>query len=250
MTDPIFLPDVPADQVLAALRRAPGNELASGKFTSPDSSAALAANAFGWFLPRPSALPPLPGVPMGQPQSLAIETQMRFPWRGGEHPWLDAAIETPTTLVGIESKRYEPFRPRKNSAFSDAYFRPVWGQGMQRWTDLRDALHSQTLTYRHLDAVQLVKHALGLATQIEKQGKGAVLVYLHAAPSHWASSGKPLDSAAILRHRSEIDDFATRIKGARVTFAALAWQNLIGQWEANPDLAPHAAQLQKAFASL
>ena len=40
MTDPAFVPGVPTEAVLAALRRAPGSELASGKFDSPESSAA------------------------------------------------------------------------------------------------------------------------------------------------------------------------------------------------------------------
>ena len=39
----------PADLVRLSLDRAGGNELASGKFTSPESRAALAANGFGWF---------------------------------------------------------------------------------------------------------------------------------------------------------------------------------------------------------
>ena len=71
--DPQFLPGVPAQAVLSALRRSPGNELASGKFASPESSAALAANAFGWFLDRPGQLPPLPDVPMGQSEQVEVE---------------------------------------------------------------------------------------------------------------------------------------------------------------------------------
>ncbi|MBS3979053.1 MAG: hypothetical protein KGZ77_04545 [Rhodobacteraceae bacterium] len=90
MSIPSFLPGVPAEAVLAALTRAPGSELASGKFDSPESSAALAVNAFGWFLDRPRSLPPLPGVPMGLPQTVAVEAELRFPWSGGRHPWLDA----------------------------------------------------------------------------------------------------------------------------------------------------------------
>ena len=70
-----FLPGVPGEAVLAALRRSPGSELASGKFDSPESSAALVANGFGWFLERPGALPPLPGVPMGQPETVEIEAE-------------------------------------------------------------------------------------------------------------------------------------------------------------------------------
>ena len=92
--------------------RAGGNEIVSGKLNSPESSTALAANAFGWFLERPSELPPFPSLPDADwpAARVEVERQMRFPWRGGCHPWLDAAVETPTCLIGVESKRFEPFR--------------------------------------------------------------------------------------------------------------------------------------------
>jgi hypothetical protein len=39
----LFLPGVPVEHVLRRLAKAGGNEVASGKLASPDSSAALAA---------------------------------------------------------------------------------------------------------------------------------------------------------------------------------------------------------------
>lgn len=249
MTDPVFLPGVPAEAVLAALRRAPGNEVASGKFDSPDSSAALVANAFGWFLDRPQALPPLPGVPMGQPESVEIEAEMRFPWTGGRHPWLDAAITTPTTFVGVESKRYEPFRPGKAVSFSEAYDSRDWGKGMARFTAMRKALTEGKQTYRHLDAVQLVKHAYGLKTQSVKRARGAVLVYLYAEPAQWAS-GKQVSREAVARHRAETADFARAVRGDDVTFAALRWSDLLAQWEKDPALFAHATALRGWFGSV
>lgn len=45
---------------------------------------------------------------------------MRFPWAGGRHPWLDAAVETERYLIGVESKRFEPFRDAKSVRLSDA----------------------------------------------------------------------------------------------------------------------------------
>lgn len=246
---PEFLPGVPADTVLAALSRAPGNELASGKFDSPESSAALAANAFGWFVNRPKMLPPLPGVPMGQPEEVEVEAEMRFPWKGGRHPWLDAALVTPTTLVGVESKRYEPFRPGKATVFSEAYDSRDWGPGMAGYDALRAALSEGRLTYRHLDVAQLVKHAYGLRTQAVKRARGAVLVYLHATPATWAS-GKPVDPQAIRRHAEEIRDFAARVKGQDVTFAPLRWADLLAQWSGVPALADHAAAITARFGVL
>lgn len=249
MTDPVLLPGVPAALVLAALRRSPGSELASGKFDSSESSAALAVNAFGWFLERPKALPPLPGVPMGQPDAVEVEAEMRFPWTGGRHPWLDAAITTATTLVGVESKRYEPFRPQKAVGFSEAYDSRDWGERMARFGAVRQALTSGKLAYRHLDAVQLVKHAFGLRTQGLKRARGAVLVYLHAAPAQWAN-GKTVDPAGIARHADEIADFADRVRGEAVTFVPLRWADLLADWSRHAALAPHAAALTARFGPL
>jgi hypothetical protein len=244
-----FLPGVPAEAVLAALSRAPGSELASGKFDSPESSAALVANAFGWFLERPRSMLPLPGVPMGLPVTLDIEAELRFPWSGGRHPWLDAVITTATTLVGVESKRYEPFRPAKASSFSEAYDSRDWGKGMARYTAMRLALTEGRQSYRCLDAVQLVKHAYGLRTQSVKRGVGAVLVYLHAAPAAWAS-GKPVSPEAIARHQAEIADFAHAVKGDDVSFVPLRWADLLADWATMPAMADHAAAITARFGPL
>ncbi len=246
---PDFLSGVPVDAVLAALERSPGNEVASGKFDSPESSAALAVNALGWFLNRAERLPALPGVPMGQPVRVEIEVEMRFPWKGGRHPWLDAALTTATSLVGIEAKRYEPFRPGKATVFSEAYDSRDWGPGMARHDAMRAALMAGTTRFRHLDAVQLVKHAYGLRTQSQKRGLGAVLVYLHAAPAAWGS-GKPLDPAAIRAHAAEIAAYRQAVKGDDVVFVPLRWADLLAQWAGNPALAAHAAAVSGRFGVL
>jgi hypothetical protein len=57
-----FLPYLPVQKIRIALAKAPGNELDSGKISSPESSAVLAANIFGLFLDRPSKLPAIPGT--------------------------------------------------------------------------------------------------------------------------------------------------------------------------------------------
>jgi hypothetical protein len=244
-----FLPGVPSDAVLAALSRSPGNEVASGKFASPESSAALAVNAFGWFLDRPRSLLPLPGVPMGLPETVEVEAELRFPWTGGRHPWLDTVVTTATTLVGVESKRYEPFRPGKASTFSEAYDSRDWGSGMARFTAMRKALEEGRQVYRCLDAVQLVKHAYALRTQGLKRAKGAVLVYLHAAPATWAS-GKPVSTEAIARHQAEIADFARAVQGDAVTFVPVRWADLLAEWAKAPALAAHAAAITARFGPL
>jgi hypothetical protein len=244
-----FLPGLPTDLIVQLLSRSPGSEFATGKFDSPDSSAALAANAFGRFLEHPRDLPPLPGVPMGAAQDVTIEAEMRFPWSGGLHPWLDACVTTATTLVGIESKRYEPFRPGKSAIFSDAYETRDWGPGLARTTALRRRLVAGEAAFRHLDAGQLVKHIYGLRTQGVKRAKGTVLVYLYAEPPLW-SSGKPVDPAAIARHREEITRFAAEVRGDDVVFIALRWSEVLAQWRAIRALAPHAKALEDRFGIL
>ena len=53
MTEDPFLPGVPVAHIRARLAAAGGDEIRSGKFAHPESSAALAVNAFGWFIERP-----------------------------------------------------------------------------------------------------------------------------------------------------------------------------------------------------
>lgn len=245
-----LMPHLPADRILAELSRSPGNEVKSGKFDSPESSSALVANGFGLFLDRPGDLPALPGVPMGQVESVGLEVEMRFPWSGGRHPWLDVGISTATTLIGVDSKRYEPYRPAKATGFSEVYDRPVWGPNMARYTRLMHDLVAGTVVFQSLDAVQLVKHALGLRTRAEKRGLGAVLVYLYAEPRHWAGSGKPMDPARIAIHRREVAQFAGMVRGDQVTFAPLKWADLVAHWARTPALAAHAAALTDRFGDL
>ena len=125
-----FLPGVPGPEIEAIFNAAAGNEIATGKFDSPESSAALAANAFGFFLKQAADLPPLPGCggETWPARTLMLEIEVHFPWRGGRHPVLDCLVTTPSTFIGIESKLFEPFWGRKGSALSDAYWRPVWGK--------------------------------------------------------------------------------------------------------------------------
>ena len=80
-----FLPGVPEDRILSLLASAGGNELESGKLDSPESSAALAVNAFGWFLDRPANLPPFPPLAI-TPKSFTKPLSMSM--RSGGNPTL------------------------------------------------------------------------------------------------------------------------------------------------------------------
>ena len=243
-----FLPGVPGDQVEVMLRR----EIASGKFDSPESSAALAANTFGFFLNRPEDLPPIPECKFMEwhPKSIVLERKVNFPWIGGRHPVLDVLIVTSTAIIGVECKRFEPFK----SSISDAFWRDVWGNCMKGYQRLRDDLYAKDKgLYAHLDATQLVKHALALRTQVtlkgrEHQGKIPMLMYTYAEPEVWPRSGQPVSEEAKSRHREEIVDFARRIEGDEVKFVACSYRELLQGWESADGLAPDVRDHAKAVA--
>lgn len=240
-----LLPGVPEKPVRLALARAGGKEIENGKFFSPESSAALAVNAFGWFLNRPAELPPFPELSdVDWPaKRVEIERQVRFPWRGGRHPWLDASVETDMYLIGVESKRFEPFRDTKTVRFSSAYDRDVWGDRMKPLVMLRDALRSGKIAFAHLDAAQLVKHAFGLVAEGQRIGKKPVLLYLYAEPKRRGCTDiAPEDHR---RHRSEVTSFASAVAGAQVRFAACRYRDWIEGWTG--DAREHGDALSRFF---
>ena len=236
----------------AAYAAAPGNEIASGKFHSRESSAALAANAFGLFFDAPALLPPLPGIEDASwpAQSVTPEAIVRFPWSGGRHPCLDALIKTQTALIGVESKRYEPFRPKGRAHLSAAYWRPVWGGRMAGYEQIRDHLKDGSLQFAHLDAAQLIKHALGIRSAGHRGGKKAVLVYLYAEPDAWPD-GRPILHDAVQRHRQEIEFFNLRVRDNEVPFVAISYGALLENWRTcqSQMVRDHAVAVRDHFAA-
>lgn len=223
-------------------------ELESGKLSSPESSAALAVNCLGGFIERPQEFPALPGLEAaGVAELVDIEFCARFPWSGGRHPWLDAFVQTPTTIIGIESKRYEPFRDAKSASFAGAYDRPVWGDNMKRYEDLRDALRSGRTSFVHLDAAQLVKHAFGLVTEGGRRKRRPALFYLFAEPA--TRNGRPMETAEFQRHREEIVQFGDAVNGDEVSFHSASYREWLGMWNALPGgIDAHRRAVLESFA--
>lgn len=242
----LFLPGVAVDAVRTALSSARGSELSSGKFISPRSSAALAVNCFGWFIDRPEALPPLPGIDdLDWPaERVSIERVMRFPWVRGTHPHLDAGIETKSALIGVESKRFEPFLDEKKVEFRPAYDRD-WGAGLAPFVAMRDALIRGALRFQLLDAAQLVKHAFGLATEAGRIGKIPILYYLYAEPTEYA--GKVIPPADIAAHRAEVVKFAEAVSGSHVRFAFGSYLTYLARFIGD-ERSAHATRLSERFA--
>lgn len=241
-----FLPGVPGPEIEAIFNAAAGNEIRSGKFDSPESSAALAANAFGFFLHRASDLPTLPGCggETWPALSLTLEAQIRFPWSGGRHPVLDCLVRTPSALIGIESKRFEPYRSRDDPSLSDAYWRRVWGERMSGYESIRDSLRNAPDFYVHLDGAQLFKHAFALRTEVHREnrhgGLTPILFYVYAEPECWPANGTPVDKRAKTRHREEIEHFAATVAGDEVVFVSSPYSRLVKAWRECGDRRIHA----------
>ena len=240
---------LPRERIKACYTQAPGDELRV-KFISPESSAALVANCSGLFLEKAELLEGLPG---GPPSNVLLESELRFPWAGGRHPYLDVLIESEGYLTGVESKRFEPFRSHGPAEISPAYKRPVWGKAMGGYEAIRDLLLDNPLTFRRLDAAQLIKHALGLRMAVNKReadhcGKNPVLLYLYAEPTGWPDN-RPISQEAHEAHRQEIGQFIAFVAGNEVEFRAMTYRTLLEQWDASASiqLRAHAHVLRERF---
>jgi hypothetical protein len=251
-----FLPGLPMELIIARYVQAGGHE--AERLTHSESSAALIANAFGAFLgERTRELPPLPRCEDdGWPAiSNNLEVCVRFPWRGGRHPWLDVLVETGSHIIGIESKRYEPFRPKMpGKADSKKYFTHDWGRRMKGYESIRDDLRKSMGQWLSLDTRQLFKHAFGLRTAVHDGrskyfNKTAVLYYLYAEPRTWAGSNRSVDPERIQRHRDEISRFGRIVAPDEVLFRFCTYRELLGAWKKslNPLVQEHAAAVMCFF---
>jgi hypothetical protein len=152
------------------------------------------------------------------------------------------------TLIGVESKRYEPFRTRHPKEWSQAYWSDCWGERMDGYKAVRDLMRDEPMHFAHLDVPQLVRHAFGLRTKASKDRNEAVLLYVHAEPERWPS-GALVDSIAGAKHRSEIAEFAAMVSGAEVKFLSLTYGELVKDWLKSDQrlLTEHAAALAYQF---
>jgi hypothetical protein len=174
----------------------------------------------------------------------------------GYAPWLDVLIVTGNALIGVESKRYEPFRSHGEGCFSDAYWRPVWGTKMTGYECCRDEIRDYGGgRFTRFDAAQLVKHAFALRTAVqpgkEWAGKRPVLFYLYAEPERWPGDKGAVPSEHRMRHGAEVTAFWDMVRGDEVTFHSCCYSELLAGWAAEPNrvISAHAAAVVKRYLS-
>lgn len=212
----------------AAFDNGSGSELRDGpsrpaKMKALHSSSALAVNVFDYWSERHTAplmaaldLPDAAGPPMFEAQ---------FPTGlPGNPPNLDLAIKLQSgAVVGFESKFTEWLTPKdpNKEHFKPKYFpssEGLWSRrALPACQTLVARIHAGTEVFRYVDAPQLLKHALGLATQCADRFS---LYYVYF--------DFPCAESAL--HRAEVDRFSALV-GPELRFQALSYQELLRRLE-------------------
>ncbi len=186
------------------------------------SSSALAVNCFSYWAdkdrwPLLSALE----VDWSTVESLDFEVQFRTGLRGSP-PHLDVVLWSESNrTIAIESK-FTEWLSRKGVGenFEEKYLsgaRGLWTQHeLHQCQEVADEIGAGKYTFEYLDVEQLLKHTLGLATQLGK-GKFSLYYLYH----DW-----PCDESKY--HSKEMKCFGNRIEG-ELEFLTLTYQDLYGR---------------------
>jgi hypothetical protein len=229
----------------AAFDQGSGSELKDrpngrAKMRALHSSSALAVNFFdAWVGEDTKPLLELFGL---KPEQVQIRFEGQYPTGlPGTPPNLDVVFELQNGfLVGIESKFTEWLSHKSVSkpSFKEKYFpsgHGVWDLvGLPETQRLAEDIQSKAIAFRYLDAPQLVKHALGLATH---SGSNIRLLYVYF-------DGEGVEAKM---HREEIGVFAERLH-SELGFKAFSYQELItGLQGASGVSAPYLEYLRARY---
>jgi hypothetical protein len=233
-------------QTLAAFQSGEAAELKDyprypAKLRALFSSAALVVNVFDYWSGRDAA--PLLSALGIEGAAQGIEFESRFPISAdGTPPNVDVAIRLRSGLtIGIESKFTEWHLPRRPAKirFKDKYFpagSALWSsRGLPQSQALAEEIQHGRTRFRYFYATQLLKHALGMATQCPG---GIGLYYLYY---EWSGP-------AARAHRREIELFGERV-GAELRFRSLSYQALFQRLcrGAGPDDADYLGYLRRRY---
>jgi hypothetical protein len=201
-----------------------GNELLArdgtpAKMCALHSSSALAINVFHHWRESPDTVLNALDLRAGGRE---IKFEAQFPTGlPGNPPNLDLCVwRTDASLVGIESKFTEwlTAKPASTELFKPKYFPPdraLWtSHGLPACQQTAQALVRQELSFRYLDAPQLLKHALGLACS--KQRFELCYLYFEAR----------VPEADV--HRRELDEFGASIR-SDFDFHVLTYQDVFAR---------------------
>ncbi len=211
---------------LAAFDQGNGSEL-QDRGTSPakmralHSSSALAVNVFDYWT-EGDCTPLTAALEIGDAANPPV-FEKKFPTGlPGNPPNLDVVLTLKSGVTfAVESKFTEWLTPKSGArpSFKEKYFESdegVWRNvGLSECQSLAQDVQRGTERFMHLDAPQLLKHALGLAKQT---GRDFSLCYLYF---DWSCPESDI-------HRHEVDRFASRVSG-EVRFRSVSYQDLVSR---------------------
>lgn len=201
------------------------------KMKALHSSSALAVNFFdSWLNQDKSALQKALKI---DKEISAVSFEEQFPTGlTGNPPNLDVVLVlTGGSTIGIESKFSEWLAPKSENKvpFKLKYFPPgpgIWSdRGLPASQELANQMHRGVIQFRYLDAPQLLKHALGLATQLGDQFS---LYYTYL---DWPGKESKV-------HREEVNRF-TELVGDELRFKAVTYQQLLLSLQNEPGVDPN-----------
>ena len=208
-----------------AFERGSGSELQDtdskpAKMRALHSSSALAVNFFDRWVGI-DASPLCNALHLrAEISSIAFEGQCPT-GLGGIPPNLDVLLElTDSHVIGIESKFSEWLtkKTKNKGSFKSKYFDTDVGRwsalGLTRAQELAEQIHTGEIYFDYLDAPQLLKHALGLATQF---GQNFSLEYVYL---DWPGPESEI-------HRAETDRFSSSVDES-LRFRAYSYNELLG----------------------
>ena len=184
------------------------------------SSAALAVNFFDFWVERADRSPLQRALQIDR-EILSVSFEQKYPsGLRGTPPHLDVALELASgASVCIESKFTEwmTYSSSTRGDFRPVYFpegEGIWHEkGLPATQRLAGKVRDRDLVFHHLDAVQLLKHALGLANQLPGRFS---LYYLYF---DWPGAESE-------RHKKEISRFADAA-GDELDFKVFTFQQLL-----------------------
>jgi hypothetical protein len=193
------------------------------------SSTALVCSALAPWRTAPEELR-LAGL--GPFDEVRLEERLAIP-HGGGTPNLDAALAAGAGVVGVESKLTEHLAPARPRPWRPAYLRPAMAAELRGgWAELFAELVDGSWVPRHLDAGQLVRHALSLRGRHD-----LVLAYWEPADGD--------DLPEVLAHRAEVRRVLARVGDAPPRLHAAPWTRIWDAWQAARPA--HVAALRERY---
>ncbi len=213
--------------VMDAFKRGDSRELEDRGKSPPrmnavHSSSALLVNTFAIFSREPQSLA------LGSRRSFrSVEFEKRLlATPKGKPSNLDLLAGGFEGVVAIEARLLEILDRKPDKVpFSEHYSFFRNKPNCEAWYEQVIKLNRNPTKFVHLDAKQLISHALGLTGTYGPSG--VILLYLFWEPKNAESIEE------YRRHRREVSAFLAEVRGAPVGLAALSYQELWRQWEEN-----------------